>query len=81
MTCLTHDYDISPDGVMLRRPRLLLQAARLRLASGLPPEPLGLERLLDEEELMDLKRRDRDSRYHAAAHVDLMARVMRALSA
>ena len=69
----------------LRRPRLLVQAARigarslLQHGSSLPRK--GLERLLSEELEMEGKRKDGEADYSPRRHVDLLVAVILAAQA
>ncbi len=64
----------------LRRPRLLVETARIGaealLRAGSAPSRLGLRRLLSEELEMDRKRKDGEADYSPRRHVDLLIKVL-----
>ena len=69
----------------LRRPRLLVQAARHGAAiltrRGAPVPRIGLDRILSEELEMEAKRKDGEADYSPRRHVDLLVAVMLAAQA
>jgi len=64
----------------LRRPRLLVQAARIGaealLRKGRPGPRRALDRLLDEESELERKRKDGEAGYSPRRHVDLLIALM-----
>ena len=69
----------------LRRPRLLVQAARIGaqnlLNHGKSPPRKGLDRILAEESQMEVKRKDGEADYSPRRHVDLLVAVILAAQA
>ena len=69
----------------LRRPRLLVQAARHGAAiltrRGAPVPRMGLDRFLAEELEMEVKRKDGEADYSPRRHVDLLVAVLLAAQA